>query len=171
GPEATSPHDTIRSGFSSSTSRSTASSAGRLPWMSESAATRKLTLGVLHPPRLRFRRRVVRVRSVEPHAFGLSVLIELGADDVPPLAQVKHTVVQSGGPALRRDADAFAQAEISLRACVVGRRPRSGPARRTRRREPCPGSSAARSIRTGSNSRALPLRQRRGRARRPTASV
>src|SRR5207253_4783622 len=76
--------------------------------MSDRAATRKLLLFVLHPAGLRFRGGVVRVRTIEPHAFSPPALIELRADDVPALAQVQDAMLQSGGPApgqalVRRD--------------------------------------------------------------------
>ena len=86
--------------------------------MSDSAATRKLLLSVLHPAGLRFRGGVVRVRTIEPHAFSPPALIELRADDVPALAQVQDAMLQSGGPALRRDADSIAHPRLSVYGCT-----------------------------------------------------
>src|SRR2546425_4647527 len=82
--------------------------------MSDSAATRKLLLSVLHPAGLRFGGGVVRVRTIEPHALSPPALIELRADDVPALAQVQDAMLQSGGPALRRDADSIAHPRLSV---------------------------------------------------------
>src|SRR5438445_13139203 len=82
--------------------------------MSDRAATRKLLLSVLHPAGLRFRGGVVGVRTIEPHALSPPALIELRADDVPALAQVQDAVLQSGGPALRRDADSIAHPRLSV---------------------------------------------------------
>src|SRR5690348_6410534 len=48
---------------------------------------------------------VVRVRTVKANAVRPAAGIDLGADDVPALAEVQHAVVQLGGPAPRRDAD------------------------------------------------------------------
>src|SRR2546421_318064 len=50
--------------------------------------------------------RVVGVRAVKADAVGLSVFPNLRADDVPPLAEMKHTVLELGGPALGRDPNA-----------------------------------------------------------------
>src|SRR5438105_10612937 len=72
--------------------------------MSDRAATRKLLLFVLHPAGLRFRGGVVRVRTIEPHAFSPPALIELRADDVPALAQVQDAMLNPAVQALGRDA-------------------------------------------------------------------
>src|SRR3989442_14206917 len=82
--------------------------------MSDSAATRKLLLSVLHPAGLRFGGGVVRVRTIEPHAPSPPALSELRADDVPALPQGQDAMLQSGGPALRRDADSIAHPRLSV---------------------------------------------------------
>src|SRR2546421_6475965 len=76
--------------------------------MSDRAATRTLLRRVLQPAGLRFRRGVVRIRTVESHALGPAALIELGADDIPALAEMQDAMVRLGCPALRRDPDAVA---------------------------------------------------------------
>src|SRR5438477_11144580 len=105
GPDATSPHTTTTSGSSRLGSPGTAASRGRLPWMSEIAATRTgLGRLVLDPPRPRLGRVVVGIWTIQSDTVGVAALIELRADHVPALAQVKHAMVPLGGPALRRDA-------------------------------------------------------------------
>ncbi len=87
--------------------------------MSAIAATRTGLGGmVLHPSGLGLGRFVVRIRTVQPHPVGAAVLVELGADHVPALAEVQHAVVQFGGPAPGRDADSFpfAHQSVSLMA-------------------------------------------------------
>src|SRR5205814_6457377 len=133
GPDATSPQNTMRSGCSRSTSRSTAARAGRFPWISASAATRiSSALAVLALACFRFGRRLVLERAVEPDTFGVALFVELGADDIPALAEMKDAVVHVGGPALRRDADAIPH-PISLSA-FFSRRKRSSARGRRRRR-------------------------------------
>src|SRR5690349_5874127 len=88
--------------------------------------------GRAEPPRLGLGRGLVRIGAVEPHAVGVAVLVDLGADDVPPLAEVKDAVMRRraglGGPAFRRDADASGLPHaLSLSACA-GRR--TGPSGR-----------------------------------------
>src|SRR5690242_3826241 len=61
----------------------------------------------------------VAVRPVEPHAVGLALVVELGADDVPALAEVKDAVVKLRRPAPRRDADALGAAAHSTRGRVT----------------------------------------------------
>src|SRR5437879_8499586 len=100
GPDATSPQNTMRSGCSRSTSRSTASRAGRFPWMSASAATRiSSALGVLALTCFRFGRRLVLERAVEPDALGVALFVEQGAADVPALAELKDPVRHLDTPA------------------------------------------------------------------------
>src|SRR5438876_9656021 len=82
--------------------------------MSDRAATRKLLLSVLHPPGLRFRGGVVRVRTIEPHAPSPPALIEPRADDVPALAQVPDALRSSGGPAPPRDPDSIAPPRLPV---------------------------------------------------------
>src|SRR5690242_6452923 len=69
--------------------------------------------GEPQPARLLLRGRPVAERAVEPHAVGLALVVELGADDVPALAEVEHAVVKLRRPAPRRDADAFGSAAHS----------------------------------------------------------
>src|SRR5690349_889487 len=86
-------------------------------------------------------RGLVRVGAVEPHAVGVAFLVDLGADDVPPLAEVKDAVMRRraglGGPAFWRDADASGLPHaLSLSACARGRTGPSGRGLRTPPRGP-----------------------------------
>src|SRR5215467_3266684 len=74
----------------------------------------------------------VGVWPIEPHAADSAALrVDLGADHVPPLTEVKHAVMKLGRPALRRDADAtasFVPHGLSLSAAALvqtGPSPRS----------------------------------------------
>ena len=46
-----------------------------------------------------FRRLVIRIWSVESHALGSSGLVDVGAQHVPALAQVQHSMVALSRPA------------------------------------------------------------------------
>src|SRR6266849_8583657 len=104
---------------------------------------------VLHPACLCFSRGVVGIRTVEPHAFGVPAIIELGANDVPALAEVKHPMMRGyaglGAPAFGRDSNpvTFRHQKVSL-VCVCGRRRRPGQAPQSRWRARCPAAAAAR---------------------------
>src|SRR5258706_4100801 len=90
----------------------------------------------------------IGIRTIQPDAFGASLSIELRADYVPALAEMKDAVMQLGGPALRRDADPVAFAHpVSLRVDVCGRTRRQLPGRRSRPRARCPAGEAVRSNR------------------------
>jgi hypothetical protein len=43
---------------------------------------------------------VICVRAVETHPSGIAGLVNVGAQHVPPLAQVQHSVMSLGRPAL-----------------------------------------------------------------------
>src|SRR5712691_4274860 len=125
---------------------------------------------------LNLRRGLVRVRAVEPHAVGATVLVDLGADDVPPLAEVEDAMVRRceglRGPALRRDADASGLPHaLSLSADAGVRTGPSGRGLRTPTPARCQGRQGARS---GRSERRLSGRRRRRRttqARLPSATI
>ena len=56
---------------------------------------------------LSFRRLVIRVRAVEAYAARSSGIVDVGADHVPPLAQVQDAVMALPRPALGRNANPF----------------------------------------------------------------
>src|SRR4029077_18952993 len=76
----------------------------------------------LHGSRARLRRLAVRGRPDQPNALGAALLVDLGAHDVPALAQMKNTVVRLDRPALRCDADALGFPQTGSQS-TEGRRP------------------------------------------------
>jgi len=56
---------------------------------------------------LSFGRLVIRVRAVEAYAARSSGIVDVGADHVPPLAQVQEAVMALPRPALGRYANPF----------------------------------------------------------------
>src|SRR5438105_8381707 len=60
-----------------------------------------------HLQRAPFRGLAVRVGTVEADPFCATVTAYLGADHVPAFAEMKHSVMELGRPAPRRDPHAF----------------------------------------------------------------
>jgi len=54
---------------------------------------------------LGFGRLVIRIWAVETNASSRPGIVEVGAEDIPPLAEVQDAVMALSGPALRGDAD------------------------------------------------------------------
>ena len=56
---------------------------------------------------LRLRSLVIGVRAIQPYTFGRPGFVDVGAQNVPALAQVQHAVMALAGPAPRRDPNPF----------------------------------------------------------------